>query len=259
MGSLTFVGLGLWDEKDVSLRGVEACREADVVLAEWYTAFLAGATHERLEAALGRPVRVLPREEVESGEAILKEAREKRVAFLTAGDPMTATTHLDLRLRAHKEGIATRIVHGASIATAASGLLGLQHYKFGRATTITFPQGNWFPTSPYDVIKENYQRKLHTLCLLDIRAAENRYMTAAEGAQLLLRMEDERKEGLLERLSFACAVARAGSPQPRVVCGQLGDLAEADLGPPLHVIVLPGELHFAEEEALVGLAEYLGA
>lgn len=257
MGSLTFVGLGLWDEKDVSLRGVEACREADVVLAEWYTAFLAGSSHERLEATLGKPVRILPREDVESGEAILKEARERNVAFLTAGDAMTATTHLDLRLRAHREGIATRVVHAASIATAASGLLGLQHYKFGRATTITFPQGSWFPTSPYDVIKENYQRKLHTLCLLDIRASENRYMTAAEGAKLLMRMEEERGENVIEPYTLVCAVARAGSPQPRVVCGTLWEMAEADLGGPLHVLVLPGELHFAEEEALTTLVERL--
>lgn len=274
MGRLTFVGLGLWDETDVSVRGLTAIREADEVFVEWYTAFLGGSTLNRMAEFYGRPIRTVTREQVEDGSVILQAARAGKVALLVAGDSMTATTHVELRLRAEASGTPTQIIHGASIATAASGILGLMHYKFGRSTTIVFPEGSYFPTSPYDVVKANRERGLHTLCLLDLRAGgslhENRpgtagesnappgappgrYMTAPEGAALLLRMERERAEGVLADDTIACAVARVGSPSPSTAYGPLAALAKADLGPPLHAVVVPGNLHFSEEEALAGL------
>ena len=254
---LTFVGLGLWDERDVSLRGLEAIRDADVVYAEWYTAFLGGASPERLVEYYGRPVEFLERDPIEKGDVILDAARAQDVALLAVGDSMTATTHVDLRVRAEKLGIPTRVIHGASIATAAAGLLGLFSYKFGRATTVVFAEGNYFPTSPYDVIRDNRARGLHTLTLMDLRAHENRHMTAAEGAQLLLRMEQERGEHVLSDESIVFAIARAGSPEPRVVRGTLASLARADLGAPLHTLVVPGLLHFVEEEASEALTHPL--
>lgn len=251
---LTFVGLGLWDEKDVSIRGAEAVRAADKVYGEWYTALLGGASPEKLEAFYGRSIEWLTRDPLEKGDAILAEAREKDVVLLAVGDSMTATTHVDLRVRAQKEGIATRVVHGASIATAVAGLLGLMSYKFGRATTVVFPDGKYFPTSPYDVLKANRERGLHTLTLLDLRAAEGRYMSAPEGAALLLRMEEERAEGVFTPESAVYAIARAGAPEPGVWRGSLAQMARADLGPPLHTLVVPGNLHFVEEEAVEALA-----
>lgn len=251
---LTFVGLGLWDEKDVSLRGLEAIRSADVVFAEWYTAHLGGATPEKLLAFYGRDVQFLSRDPIEKGDAILEAAKEKDVVLLAVGDSMTATTHVDLRVRAEQMGIRTRVVHGASIATAVAGLLGLMSYKFGRATTIVFPDGSYFPTSPYDVLRDNRERGLHTLTLLDLRAAEGRYMTAPEGAALLLRMERERGEGVFTEESEVFAIARAGSPEPGVWRGTLAQMARADLGAPLHTLVVPGKMHFVEEEATRALA-----
>lgn len=254
---LTFVGLGLWDEKDVSLRGLEAIRQADRVFAEWYTAHLGGASPEELVAFYGRDIEFLDRDPLEKGDVILEAARTGHVALLAVGDSMTATTHVDLRVRAQSLGIPTQVIHGASIATAVAGLLGLFSYKFGRATTIVFPDGSYFPTSPYDVLRDNRARSLHTLTLLDLRAAEGRYMSAPEGAALLLRMERERGEGVFTEDSVVYAIARAGSPEPRVVRATLKALAAADLGAPLHTIVVPGNLHFVEEEAVDALAEAL--
>ena len=254
---LTFVGLGLWDEKDVSLAGLEAIKAADDVYAEWYTAHLGGATPDRLEAFYGRKVTFLDRDPLEKGDALLESARSKDVVLLAVGDSMTATTHVELRVRAAEMGIQTRVIHGASISVAAAGLLGLMSYKFGRATTIVFPDGSYFPTSPYDVLKENRERGLHTLTLLDLRAAQKRYMSASEGAALLLRMEDERKEGVFTPETVVFALARAGSPEPGVWRGSLRAIAAADLGPPLHTLVVPGRLHFVEEEAVRALAKSL--
>lgn len=254
---LTFVGLGLWDEKDVSVRGMEAIRAADEVYAEWYTALLGGASPESLVAFYGQSIHFLDRDPLEKGDALLEAARAKDVVLMAVGDSMTATTHVDLRVRAEQMGIPTRVVHGASIATAAAGLLGLMSYKFGRATTIVFPDGSYFPTSPYDVLRDNRERGLHTLTLLDLRAAEKRYMSASEGAALLLRMERERGEGVFTEETEVFALARAGSPTPGVWRASLRDMAAADLGPPLHTIVVPGKLHFVEEEATRALAKPL--
>jgi len=49
-------------------------------------------------------------------------------------------------------------------------------------------------------------------------------------------------------------VARAGSPLPVVVARPLVELADYDFGGPLHILVVPADLHFMEAEALVKLA-----
>lgn len=62
---LFFVGLGLYDERDISLKGLEIVREADLVYAEFYTSRLVGTSIERLESLYGRSVEVLSRSDVE--------------------------------------------------------------------------------------------------------------------------------------------------------------------------------------------------
>ncbi|MEW6070115.1 MAG: diphthine synthase, partial [Candidatus Thermoplasmatota archaeon] len=151
MGKLTFVGLGLYDEKDLSLKALEELKKSDKIFAEFYTSQLLGTTIEKLENLIGKKIEVLRREEVESGEKIISVAREKKVVFACPGDPMTATTHVALRLQAIDSGIKTRIIHGSSILTAIPSLLGLQHYKFGRVTSIPFPEKVKFPESVYEV------------------------------------------------------------------------------------------------------------
>ncbi len=254
-GNLTFIGLGLYDEKDISLKGLKEIKNCDKVFAEFYTAKLTGADTKKIEKTIGRPVEVLSRAETEKGDKILNSAKDNNVVFLTAGDPMTATTHVDLRLRAIKNGIKTKVIHGSSIVTAVSGLLGLQNYKFGRTTTLAYPEKDYFPTSPYDVIKENKKMGLHTLVLLDIQADNDRYMTANEGMNLLLKMEEKHKENIFNEVSVICVVARAGSAEPTTVAGAVKNLINRDFGPPLHTMVIPGKLHFMEIEALETLAQ----
>lgn len=249
-GALVFVGLGLHDEDGVSEKGLKEIVSADLVLAEDYTSALSKGSLDRLAKRSGKRIELLDRAAVEDGKRILEASENKRVVLLIVGDPMTATTHVDLRLRAAAAGIETHIVHGASVLTAVPGLLGLQHYKFGRTTTLPFPQEGYSPTSPYDVIDENLSRGLHTLVLLDIDAENSRYMTANEGLHLLLDMERRVGRGIISESTLVCAVARAGSRDCTVRAGILSDLLSADFGPPLHTIVVPGKLHFLEDDAL---------
>lgn len=249
-GRLTFVGLGLHDEEGVTLRGLRELTEADIVFAEEYTSRLSAGSVDRLASRIGRMIRLLGRAEVEEGSVVLDACAGRRVAFVTAGDPMAATTHVALRLRAEKSGIKTRVVNGVSALTAVPGLLGLQHYKFGRTTTLPFPQEGYSPTSPYEVVAENLARGLHTLVLLDIDQENDRCMTANEGLTLLLDMERRVGRMVISPGTLVCVVARAGSPDCVTRAGPLSELVEEDFGPPLHTLVVPGKLHFVEEEAL---------
>ncbi len=254
-GTLSFVGLGLYDEKDISIKGLEEIKKADKVFAEFYTAKLVGTSIEKLEKLFGKKIIVLNRNETEKGDTIINSAEKEDTVFLTAGDSMTATTHIDLRIRAIKKGIKTKVIHASSIITAVSGLLGLQNYKFGRTTTLAYPQENYFPTSPYDVIRENKKMGLHTLVLLDIQEDKKRYMTANEGLKLILDMEEKVKSKIFDKESVICVVARAGSDKPVVKAGTIKELIDEGFGKPFHSIVVPGRLHFMEIEALRVLAQ----
>jgi diphthine synthase len=51
-----------------------------------------------------------------------------------------------------------------------------------------------------------------------------------------------------------CAAGRVGSSNQALFAGYPGEIASADLGPPLHCLIMPGKLHFMEAQALVALA-----
>jgi diphthine synthase len=246
---LTFVGLGLYDERSITVEGREALGEADRVFAEFYTSRLAGTTIADLESYHETSIEVRDRAGIEQEpDPILSSAETEQVVFLTAGDPMISTTHVDLRLRASTRDIDTRIVHGTTAEAAASSLTGLQNYRFGKATTLPFPYahgGDSVPQSVIDTIDDNRTRGLHTLCYLDIKAERDEFMTASTAAQLL-------REGYSDTL--AVAVCRAGSSDPLVSGDRLSALASRDFGNPLHLLVVPGDLHHMESDALRELA-----
>ena len=174
---LYFIGLGLFSEDDISFKGFNALKSVDCIYAEFYTAKLMGGNIDNLIDKVDVPFVTLKREDVEDRNIVLEEAMTKDIAFVVAGDPLMATTHTELYVEAVNKGIETRIIHGSSIFSAAPGLTGLQAYKFGKTTTVPFPDENFFPHSPYDVIKANKNMGLHTLVLLDIQAHKDRFMT----------------------------------------------------------------------------------
>jgi len=166
LNELVFVGLGLYDEKGISLRGLEEIREADAVFAEFYTSLMPGLSTQKLEEKTGKKVNIVSRRvlEEEGGKLIFEEAKKGKVVFLVPGDPLIATTHVDLRIRAEKQGIKTRVIHGASAVSAVRGISGLQNYKYGKAVTIPFSEKGFVSETPYRVISENRDRGLHTMC-----------------------------------------------------------------------------------------------
>ncbi len=249
---LIFVGLGIKGQDSLTLEGLQQLKKADRIYIELYTSPLPQLNMDSLRNLAGKEVTLLSRDELEDGEEVLKEAQTKEVVLLVPGDPMVATTHIALRLRAEERGIKTKIVHSSSIQTAAVGLTGLQSYKFGRSATI--PLHDIKSVHPYRVLKENKEAGLHTLLLLDYRAEEKEYLTVNEGIRVLLRTEEDLGEGVFTPETLAIGIARAGA-EATVRGDEALRLLEEDFGPPPHVLVVPGKLHFMEAKALKILAK----
>ena len=256
MNELIFIGLGLSDEKDISLRGLKEIKSANHVFIETYTSLMPNLSIEKLEKLCGKKLKVVSRHELEeeNGEKILKAAMTGKAVLLVPGDPLIATTHVALRIQAEKMGIKTRIVHGTSIISAAIGLSGLHNYKFGKSVTIPFPEDDYLPETPYDVIWHNKQLGLHTLCLLDIKAEKKMFMTIRRGIEVLRKLEEKIGKKLISSETLAVGIARAGSENSIVKAGTLKELESYNFGGPPHTLIFPGKLHFMEAEALKVLA-----
>ena len=153
-------------------------------------------------------------------------------------------------IRAAERGIQTRIIHGASITTAVCGLCGLQNYRFGKSVSVPFPYGKWFPMTPIEVISANLAQNLHTLVFLDIQKDKERYMHVSEAVDLL--EEQAARAGV--RIPLYVGIARAGSATPVVHAGDAEEMRRFAFGDPLHIMVVPGELHDIEREYLVRFA-----
>ncbi|CAE6512667.1 unnamed protein product [Rhizoctonia solani] len=270
------IGLGLCDEKDITVRGLEAVRQCSRIYLEAYTSILL-VDKEKLEAFYGKPIITAYRETVETeSDEILRNAKEEDVALLVVGDPFGATTHTDMLLRARELGIATTVIHNASIMNAV-GACGLQLYNFGQTVSLPFYTDSWKPDSWYDRVVENVEKGMHTLVLLDIKVREQseenmargrkiyeppRYMNPVTAVSQILESEairaasassgEAKAHGYLKPEStLAIALSRVGSPdKQRIVCGtlrQLSELAEEEFGEPLFSVVLVGKrLHELE-------------
>lgn len=164
---LMLIGMGPGRLSGMSLEALNAAKTADVRRYEAYTALWPQAELDALEAEVGAIEKVM-RPEVELPEALFELARTSLVALLVVGDPLQATTHVDLQLQATEAGLECLVFHGVSITTLVTGAIGLSNYKFGRQTTLTYPYGGWVATSPLEVIAANMHQNLHTLALLDL-------------------------------------------------------------------------------------------
>jgi len=245
---------------------------------EAYTALWPESELALLEQEIGSIERVM-RPEVEQPEALFDLAKDSLVALLVVGDPLQATTHVDLQLRAEMAGIPCRVVHGISITSVVTGAVGLSNYKFGRQTTLTYPYGDWIATSPLEVLAANWEQNLHTLALLDLDptgqgTGDQRPMRPADAVESMRRMWEKLQETVEEPLSetyvrrafreFASKLylqqtfddipvvlcSDMGTPQQAIVSTTLGNLGEED-GGRLNCLVFPASTSEVEGKALV--------
>lgn len=257
--TLYIIGAGLYDEKDISVKGLEAIKKSGKAYLEKYTAVLA-VSKEKLEETYGKKIEILNREKVEQHfDKILDEAKDEDISFIVIGDALSATTHTEILLEAKKKNVEVKIIHNASVFTAIAET-GLQLYKFGKTTSIPFPAKSFHPENFYDIIKENQTIGAHTLLLLDLRPDEGkdgRFMTVNEAIKILLEIEDKRKEDIFTKDTLCVGCARLGAGNSgkgnnatTIKYGKASDLEHIDFGKPMHCLIVPGKLHFTEEEML---------
>ncbi|KAL3994028.1 diphthine synthase [Acanthocheilonema viteae] len=252
------------------MKGVAAIQKCSRVYLESYTSIMSfGLDKKKLEEFFNKEIQEADRTMIEQDyNTILDEAFDLDVCLLVVGDPFGATTHTSLVLTARKVGVNVEIVHNASIINAV-GCCGLQLYRFGEMISIVFWEENWHPDSYYFKIAENRKRGLHTLCLLDIKVKEQtvkdmmrgrkeflppKYMSCSEAAKQLLeiadRMMKENVEPAYTPSTKCVALARIGWHNQKIVFCSLEALCDVEMGPPLHSLIIPGELHPIELEFL---------
>ncbi len=224
---LFIIGLGL-DEKDISLKSIDALKKCPDIYCEFYTAKWNGNI-ANIENLINKKISQLNREEVES-DFLVNEAKKKDVALLVPGDPLTATTHFQLLLDAKNADVECEIIHAPSIYTAVAKS-GLHLYKFGRTTTLTRER----VSSPYDMIRENRKSGLHSLVLLDID------MSREEGIELLV------KNNVIKKDEKIIICSNLGTENSKIAYREAGKIRINDMP---SVIIIPGNLNFKEEEAL---------
>ncbi|MBI4150313.1 diphthine synthase, partial [Candidatus Woesearchaeota archaeon] len=60
----------------------------------------------------------------------------------------------------------------------------------------------------------------------------------------------KRKDGVVTEDTFIVGCARLGAEDVVIKAGKAKDLLKVDFGKPLHCLIIPGALHFKEEEML---------
>ncbi|MEE9406365.1 MAG: diphthine synthase [Candidatus Aenigmarchaeota archaeon] len=240
---LYLISLGLFDEKDVSLRAIEAAKECDRLYVEFYTTGM-HTTKEKLSSTIGKEVIEISRSGLEErSDAIIKQAQLKNVGIMAGGDILSATTHISILLDARKMGVKVEVIHGSSVMSAAAKT-GLQLYKLGRTVTLT----NESAMSCYEGIVNNKKVGLHTLVLLDIP------MTVSEGLAILVGLEEKGEKGIITGETKLVAACQLGGPGEAIRYGTIKELqGDKALDNRPAVIIVPGELHFFEKEYLESL------
>lgn len=251
-GELIFIGLGLHDQYGLSLCGQAEAKSCSMLFAEFYTNPMPALDMKYLSGLVGKQVTVLSRSQVEehAQEVILSKAAIMKVGFLVPGDPMVATTHVDLRLRAYKAGIKTRIIHAASVISAVAGSTGLQSYKFGRTVTIPVSRQGEFPESIYEAIKGNLALGLHSLVLMEVDVENKRHVRISEALEQLAAVSKLKPDADFGPGTLVVGISRLGAPDMQVHASTVSELAQMDFGRPPYLLVIPSHLHFVEAEAL---------
>ena len=262
---LWLIGIGPGDLGHMTERARSVARGCKKRYLEGYTAVLPTEQEVLLESVVG-PWERMMRPSVESPEALLDESRNDSVALMVVGDPMQATTHIDLEARCMEEGIGFEVIPGMSATSLAVSLSGLQSYKFGRQVTLPYPYGDYLATSPLEMILRNLEGGLHTLVLLDLDPTGMGFdlPTPMSPSQAISTLEEMSSKWLEERDGLdstgvkknALAVnewegvllSDVGTKGQRVFSGSLKEISKVQ-GGRVHSLIIPSEMSDNEREA----------
>lgn len=239
---LILAGLGISDEKGITLEELEEAKRADLVFIENYTNIWLGNL-ENLSKIVGKNIVVLKRKNLEEDvKKILELANKKNVLIFVPGDPLIATTHSSLLIECKKMKIPFKVYHNSSIFSAIAET-GLHIYKFGPPVTIPLKYRGEDFSSIIEKIKENKEKGWHTLCLLDIDLENDKTVSVREALDFLL------EKNLISEEDKLIVVSCLGTSQQKIVYKSVRDLKKIEFSLPASLII-PGKLHFSEKEAV---------
>ena len=257
---LWLIGLGPGDLGLMTRSATEAARSCDKRYLEGYTAVLPANQEEALEGVVGSWERLM-RPSIESPSALMEEARASAVALMVVGDPLQATTHVDLETWCSESGVNFHVEPGISATSLAVSASGLQSYRFGRQVTIPYRYGEYLATSPLEMIDGNLSRGLHTLVLLDLDPSgmgvdRPTPMKPNEAVSLIESMAEKCVEeevgGIFTESSIrewdGFLLSDLGTDSQRVLSGSLGELSYAE-GGLVHTLIIPANMSDNEKES----------
>jgi diphthine synthase len=117
----------------------------------------------------------------------------------------------------------------------------LEVYKYGKVTSIPFHNEN--VKAPVEVYKMNSKNGLHTLFLLDLEPINNKFLSIKDASSYLIA------NGIKgDKLAIGCA--RIGYEDRVIKVDLLKNLGKHHFGEAPYCIVIPGKMHFMEEDSL---------
>jgi diphthine synthase len=231
---LYLIGLGL-NERGISKEGMLALENCKKIYLEEYTVDF---PYETNELKLGKKRIIgLTRLDVES-DMLIKEAKSINIGLLVYGSPLFATTHISLILDAEKANIKTKVIYSASVLDAVAET-GLQHYKFGKITSMP----RWGETYEPDFmhyVKQNQEINAHSLILVDI---------GLEFDRALIQL---RENGVLNKINMdkILLCSGLGTEHSYIFYGTIEQLKKLRGVPKPFCFVIPEDMHFIEKEAV---------
>lgn len=248
MKTLTFIGLGLYSEKSITVEGLNYMKKAGKIYVESYSGDIPKLKIKNLEKTLNKKIHVLNGFGLKEERKIFKDAKSKDVVLLSPGDPFIATNHVVLRIKAEKMGIKTRVIHGVSIYSAALSLLGFSCFRFGPPILVS--NKKFLQEKSYDVLKNNKLNGLHTLAILDFDPKSGKQLTINEALKILIKIEKRKKENVVTDKTLVVGLAGVGAAKPIVKAGIVKKILKLNFRLFPQVIVFPGRLHILEMEIL---------
>ncbi len=244
---LYLIGLGL-KPKHLSIEALDAIRQCDQVFVDTYTSFYSEGSLAELEKLTEKKIHAFSRSQIEEGsEKILSIAKSNKVALLVFGNPLTATTHVQLLLDAKKMKVKTQVIEGISV-TNALARTGLDEYRFGRTVTIPEPKQGFEPDSFYGFIEQNNKLGLHTLCLLDTGDGHS-FMDTKKALEVLEKTEKKNKKSMLQK-AIIVLISGLTSENEKIFAGTLKDAKKILLTGFPQSLIICGKLTEKEKEAL---------
>ncbi len=242
---LNLVGLGLRGIRSLTLEQLEVLKLSDIIYYETYTSISPQGTIRELEKLLGKKVLSADREFVENEEELIQKSVYQNVSMVITGDPLSATTHNQLRADALTAGAEVVTYENASIISVIPGKIGLFPYRMGPPVSVPFPQENFLPKSVAEKIQTNLSQNQHTILLLDLK--DERTMFPHEALETILRMEEKYGYHFLNDESKVFSLSRVSQEGERLIFDSVSNIIGARFAEFPAALVIPAELNHNEE------------